>query len=156
MAGHRRHFGRRWLAAYGLLVVLVIACVSAHSAIARQLNNWKLLPQPERFTELYFTHPTSLPTTYAPGETQIVAFTAHSLEHRITTYTFVVTVNNEVGNAEQTLARGSFTLTNNQTKNITETATLPPLGSREQITVTLTNMQTSIDYWLNEKTETKA
>ncbi|HEY8999160.1 MAG TPA: DUF1616 domain-containing protein [Candidatus Saccharimonadales bacterium] len=155
MAGQRKSIGRRWLTAYALLAVLLIACAFAHSAIARQLNDWKVLPQPERLTELYFTHPTALPTTYAAGQTQTVAFTAHNLEHRITTYTYSIAANDETGNASQTLAHGTFTLAEDQTKNVTANVTLPALGNREQITVSLTNVSTSIDYWLNVGTEAK-
>ncbi len=150
MARQHKQFGRRLFIVYAPLAVITIAvCVVAHSAIARQLNEWKLLPQPERFTELYFTHPASLPATYTPGQTQTIAFTAHNLEHRTTTYSYTITANGTK------LSNGTFILAENQTRQVADTVTLPPLGNRAEITVTLTNVHTSIDYWVNVGTEAK-
>lgn len=154
MAEHRNHPKRRTLTAYALLAVLVIVCAFTHSAIARQLNNWKLLPQPERLTELYFTDPSSLPSDYTPNGNQTVTFTTHNLEYRTTTYNYVVTAGGMDTSQIQELASGTFTLPQNGVRKLTVPITLPALSQREEVSVNLTNVSTSIDFWLNE-TEAK-
>jgi uncharacterized membrane protein len=129
-------------------VVLVSALIITAPAIKRQLNAWKLLPQPERLTELYFTSPNQLPASYTPGQPQTVSFTAHNLEYRTTNYTYQISEQNQAGSATQPLAAGSFVLGQNQYHTQAVRIPLANLGSRVKVEVALTNVNESIDYWV--------
>jgi uncharacterized membrane protein len=116
-------------------VVLIVLIVLASPAIKRQLNDWKLLPEPERLTELYFTHPNSLPSSYMPGQTQTVSFTVHNLEYRTTTYKYTVVEAAQAGQAGTTLASGRFTLNQGSYKKVTDLVAIQPSGARVNVEV---------------------
>lgn len=122
-----------------------------HAPIDRQLRDWKLLPEPERLTELYFTHPNNLPSNYTPGQPQTVAFTVHNLEYRTTDYHYQIVEQSQAGNASQTLASGSFTLTQNQYSSPMLNITPTDLGQHVKVEVRLGDQNESIDYLLNKE-----
>ena len=78
-------------------------------AIVTQLGEWRLLPEPERVTELYFTDYTKLPKSLAAGSHHTVTFTVHNLEHQPTVYHYRLLATSEQG-AEQSLGNGTFML----------------------------------------------
>ena len=135
-----------------LLVVLVMIVVSINSlpAVKRQLNSWKLLPQPETLTELYFTNPTQLPTTYTPGLAQSLNFTVHNLEYKNITYSYVINEVDVEGNVVQPLTNSIFTLGHDQYKVESILITPIDLGQKIKISVDLLNMDQSIDYLLSK------
>ena len=135
--------------AAGGIVILAILGGIFRSQIHNQLNAWKLLPRPERLTELYFTKPNNLPSTYSPGQTQTVSFTVHNLEYRTTTYSYTILEQNNAGTTIQTLSSGSFTLDQNQYQTPQIKVQIADAGTRAKIVVQLTNVHESIDYWLN-------
>lgn len=132
------------------LIVVVLAIFSA-GTIKRQLNDWKLLPQSERLTELYFTHPNDLPNLYQPGHAQTVSFTTHNLEYKYVTYHYQILEQAENSSSSKLLKSGSFSLFQNQTTQPSVTITPINLGSRVQISVKLTNINESIDYWVVDR-----
>jgi len=127
-----------------------VTVVATQNQIAAQLHAWKLLPEPERLTELYFTNQPALPTTYLPGDVQAVAFSVHNLEQTSTRYSYVISQLNEKGDQTVVLARGNFTLGKNHYKAATVPVILTDLGSRSLVRVALTNTDDTISYW-NEK-----
>jgi hypothetical protein len=132
--------------------VLAIGCLTiiitlSSSAIDRQLHSWKLLPEPERLTELYFTDHAALPTSYSPGATQTVSFTVHNLEYRTTSYHFVISQRSQTGKQTLGLASGNFTLKQNQYSNQKITVSLGDLD-RSQVIVSLTPGNENINYWV--------
>ncbi|HEX9153502.1 MAG TPA: DUF1616 domain-containing protein [Candidatus Saccharimonadales bacterium] len=106
-------------------------------AIYDQLYSWKLIPRPERLTELYFTEHTKLPTTYAPAQQQTVKFTTHNLEYRKTTYKYVISQEGQDGKVKQQLAAGGFTLEHDKAKTTEAPIQLTDLGSRSRIVISL-------------------
>ena len=134
-----------------LTVTIIIGTMILAPAINRQMHAWKLLPEPERLTELYFTDHTKLPTSYVPGQTQTVRFTVHNLEYRTTTYHYVITESCPGCAASQTLTRGIFTLGQNQYKKDSVVITLKDVGTRAKVTVSLQGQNESIDYWVNRE-----
>lgn len=134
------------------LVVAIVACAAVlsifHQGIYSQLNNWKLLPQPEHFSELYFTSPDTLPTTYLPGRSQHVFFTVHNMEYRTTNYPYQIIQTSQDGQQLEVLASGTFTLAQNQSHTQQLTITPIDLGTRSKITVELINQPQSISYWV--------
>ncbi len=133
----------------GIILLLVILAVGFHSAIDRQMRSWKLLPEPERLTELYFTHPNSLPTTYTPGQTQTVSFTVHNLEYQTTNYTYKIIETSTDNSQAQTLTSGTFTLAQNIYKQETVNISTVDLGEKVKVEVDLVKQNETIDYLLN-------
>lgn len=134
----------------GIILIIVALGAGFHSAIDRQMRSWKLLPEPERLTELYFTHPNSLPTKYVPGQVQTVSFTVHNLEYQTTNYHYVIIEKNQDGSQSQTLASSSFTLPQNGYKKEAVNISTVDLGSHVKLGVDLTNVNESIDYLLQK------
>jgi len=135
----------------GVIVVLIALAGIFHSSIDRQMRAWKLLPEPEKLTELYFTHPNSLPTTYVPGQTQTVYFTVHNLEYQTTDYHYTISETNQSGSQSQTLSSASFSLPQNGYQKEAVNISTIDLGSRVKVEVDLKNVHESIDYWLDKE-----
>ena len=133
-----------------VVIILLILGLVFHQPIKNQLNSWKLLPEPERLTELYFTKPNNLPSTYTPGQSQTVSFTVHNLEYRTTAYPYQISEQNQADTQSQTLAQGQFTLKQNAYEHAVSTIVLPDLGSRVKVVINLPNLAESIDYWVSE------
>ena len=145
-----KHHGWVKFARSGLivLVIILLASVNAH-AIKNQLNDWKLLPQPERLTELYFTNPNNLPSTYNLSLNQQFGFTVHNLEYRNTDYTYQVLEQSSDGSQTIILRQGTFWLKQNQYKTTSENLSLSNLSPRVKVIVNLSNVNESIDYSSN-------
>lgn len=145
------NFGRhaKWMVLLGIAFVLIGLGIGLLQQIKNQLNDWKLLPEPEKLTELYFTHPNNLPATYRPGQTQTLSFTVHNIEHKTMTYHYKITEAGQNHQAPKTIRQGSFTLRQNQYRTVTASTTLADLGSRVKITADLPTANESIDYWVN-------
>lgn len=132
-----------------IVIVAVIIIYLASPSIKSLLKDWKLLPEPEQLTELYFTHPNSLPATYSPGQVQAVAFTVHNLEYKTTSYHYFITEQSQTSGQPVTLSRGSFTLAQNGYKSPVVNISLPDAGARAKVTVNLVSENESINYWVN-------
>jgi hypothetical protein len=118
--------------------------------IRNQLNVWKLLPEPERLTELYFNNNAQLPTHYIPGQPQKTSFTVHNLEYQNTAYFYTVTAVPDGSTTSTALANGVLSLAQNQSVTTPITVTLPDLGPRVKVVVKLSNENESIDYWVTK------
>lgn len=132
------------------------------TTLTGQLHAWKLLPRPERLTELYFSDPTHLPATYTPGRTQSVSFTVHNFEHQTTDYRYTLTA--WTPQREQALGNGHLTLGHDGRQNVTRIITVPALDRRTEIRVhlqysgipfgrdTASAETQAIHYWVNKAT----
>lgn len=116
--------------------------------IVNQLNSWKLLPEPEKLTELYFTKPNSLPTTYVPNQKQSINFTVHNLEYQTMTYKYAIVEESQDGKQVKTLDLNSFTIDQNQYQSVSFTGPLANLGSKAKVVIELPTVNESIDYLL--------
>jgi len=120
-----------------LLVGLVGAAVLSRSALAKQLQNWQVSPQPERFTELYFTNYQQLPSMVDAGAAQSVQFTVRSFEHQATVYHYVIVAKSAAGGDAQQLAAGTFTIAQGNSQKVGQSVAVPALGARVVVWVTL-------------------
>jgi len=110
----------------------------AHQAnIARQADDWLLMPRPQRLTELYFADHRHLPTSLRPGATVKLAFTVHNLEQQPTSYHYRMTAMSLVNSAEQPLGAGVFTIASDEYKTMAQNITVPLITARSAIKVTL-------------------
>jgi hypothetical protein len=130
------------------LTLIVGSLVIFSTTITNQLRSWRLLPQPESLTELYFTSPLSLPTHYRAGSAQPVAFTVHNLENQTERYNYAIVASTASGAPPQLLNSGSFVLEQGAYQHIADTVLLGPLGRRVKVSVTLINQNEAIHYWL--------
>jgi hypothetical protein len=121
--------------------------------IKNQLNAWKLLPQPERLTELYFADSAQLPSAYTPATPQHVSFTVHNLEYQTMTYHYSVTAQADGSSTTTPITSSNLQLAQNQSATTPLTVTLPNLGSRVKVSVSLTNVNESIDYWVTRSNQ---
>jgi len=137
----------------GIVIVggILIGTLEAQP-IKNQLNAWKLLPQPERLTELYYDHSANLPASYTPGRPQSVSFTVHNLEYQSLTYHYSVTATPDGSTTATPLTSGTLKLAQNQYATVPLTITVPDLGPRVQVAIKLTstslNVNETIDYWV--------
>lgn len=131
----------------GVVVSAILLGGIFHNQVKTQLNAWKLLPQPERLTELYFTKPNALPTKYISGQPQTVSFTVHNLEYSTMTYHYQIIEKNQNGSQYKTLYGGAFTLRPNIYQSETLKITPVDFGNRVKVAVKLLNINESIDYW---------
>lgn len=125
------------------------------------MNDWLLLPRPQRFTELYFTDHTQIPAAADAGSTQKLLFTVHNLENRDTTYRYQLIAVPENGTPDRPLGEGTVTLTHNQLQTIDQAFVLPAVSGRAAIKINLSYegiptagdapvLQTqSIHWWVN-------
>lgn len=130
------------------IVIVVASGVSLHQQIVNQLNAWKLLPEPEKLTELYFTKPNNLPSTYIPGQKQNVRFTVHNIEYQTETYQYKILEQSQDGSQTQQLASGKFTLQQDQYQGQNVKVTPADMGKRVKIIVELPTVNETISYWV--------
>lgn len=141
------------------VTTLTIGTFLGWPAIARQMNDWRLLPRPERLTELYFTDYQHLPTAEQSDVTQTVTFTVHNLEHQTTTYYYTLTAQAEGQKTEYPVGTGDFVLDQDKTAVTSKVVMLPQLTGRVALKVSLeyksiafgddvlTTQKQSIHYW---------
>lgn len=144
------------------LVGFLAVIFTNQSAIAKQLDNWLLLPRTQGLTELYFADDTHLPAAIKVGVPQKLAFTVHNFEHETTSYRYKLIVVKGDDGTEQVLGTGLAIVHPQQSQTVNETIKLPsvsfaraaikveleyqgmPFGSR-----TLSAQHQSIQYWVN-------
>lgn len=128
------------------VMILIVVGILGRTTIAAQLRDWKVLPAQEQLTELYFFDHERLPAAYRPDQPQPVAFTIRNLEGSALRYTYRITATPE-GGATTPLKEGSLRISNTAARTVQESVTMPDLGARVRIDVTINNNQ-SISYWV--------
>lgn len=101
------------------------------------MDDWKLLPRPERLTELYFTDYKQLRPSAGVDAPQTVAFTVRNFEHQAITYHYVLTAMSEDGLTEYPLGGGKFTLAHDRSLVVSKPIVLPPKDGRLSVRVSL-------------------
>ena len=133
-------------------VILIALCVAAAAAtyvnwdaISHELLALRLIPQEERFTELYFDqYPTA--TEHAGLQRISFTFAIHNKEGATVTYPYTV-----YGEANDQILISSSATT---TVGADETAVIPvslnfPYGSRRRVVIELTKLGQRISFWLS-------
>lgn len=103
------------------------------------------LPQPERFTELYFENHTKLPTEAQPNQPYTFSFTVHNLEYQDTPYNYESYLDLDTGKAE--IGHGSFTLKQDEYLTVRQEYSLAMALPKTKIVVNLINKNQQIDFW---------
>jgi len=103
------------------------------AVIAKQLQDWQVIPQPERLSELYFTGHANLPQSLAAGSNYTVAFTVHNLEHQPITYHYKIVAESPSSNTEQPLGEGTFLLGHDKTQLSEAQVTVPTVEAEANV-----------------------
>lgn len=141
-----------------MIGVIGIAAVN-QTVIAKQLDNWQLLPQPQQTTELFFTDALHLPKVLRLGAPHDVAFTLHNVEHNQVTYRYTVSAKSGSDNTLHPLKSDVVTLNHDAHRSIVETIHAPAVSTLMALQVDLEYQGTgddsavgsqkqSIRYWI--------
>jgi hypothetical protein len=135
-----------------VVVALIIGLAAGfHTLTQRQLDSWKLLPQPERLTELFFSNPNALPTTYVPGANQSVAFTIHNMESHAERYRYTITEAASPQQRGRLLKAGVLVVRQGSHRERLDQVILRRLAKRVLVTVSLPEQRLAIAYWVTAK-----
>ncbi len=136
MRSNTRRFNRKQLV---LLVVAVVAFMLVTGLgqllFVRQLHAWRLIPQSERFSELYFTHHDDLPMFALPDSEQRIDFTIRNVERQTTEYRYRILARAADSAGNRVLTEGVQRLAAGAEAEVTRSVTLPPLGKRVALEV---------------------
>ncbi len=144
----RNNRGRIFLVAT-LVVLLAIAIFiyAERGKVYAEMNNLKLVPQNEAFTELYFNDYAALPKNTVAGQPVAFSFTIHNVEGVTTTYPYNVYFAYPNG-AKDVFASTSITLASDASSSITIYHTFATSNLEGQVVVDLSNLNQTIDFIL--------
>lgn len=134
----------------GVVAALVIFALIAFdtSAVETALRKYKLLPEPERFSELYLENHLQLPKSYVRGGNNSFTFTVHNVEHKPMKYEYVVdAISTE---SARIITKGSFELEHDAYKSVTARIASPEAATRTKINISLENKDQSIHFWVDK------
>lgn len=150
--------------ALGIVVIVLVGYgVFSIPYVQETLKSWRVLPQPERLTEAYFTDHQNLPTKYTPNSLISVDFTLHNIEYKTTLYKYQILQQSEDKSVSRVLASGEKSLSHDEIANIKVPVTMQDTGKRARIMVIITYDGTadgtdnpeqknqSIFYWVRQK-----
>ena len=156
----------KWLFLLALVLILIsIVCYEGNTVYA-ELENLKLIPMQERFTELYFENPSFLPQRAFAGDPISFSFTIHNLEAVSTNYPYNIYFEGSNGQSV-VFASSSVTLAENTSKTIDITyifpiasttrridgnkVILPSVNETGMVVVDLISLNQQIDFLLSGK-----
>jgi hypothetical protein len=129
------------IAAFAAVILLYLIRTTVYAG----LNNLDLIPQPERFTELYFEDASNLPRMTVAKQPIEFAFTIHNLEGVTTTYPYSVYLKYPFANND-VLVSSTITLADNATTTIPIQYVFPATNEQVEVVVDLTSLNQSIDF----------
>lgn len=132
-----------------LVIVWAGLCVSIgyakQSSLYEVLNTLKLVPEPERFTELYFENASFLPKETVEGVSDSFSFTVHNMEGATTTYPYRVYFEYPSGH-EVTFTENRVSLPDTASTTISVSHAFLASNERGMVVVSLTSLNQSIDF----------
>lgn len=136
---------------FSLLVVLVVAIFfyTERESIHVQLDKWKLIPRPERFTELYLENHADLPRSVVAGQIVPFSFTVHNLEGKTMEYPYEVYALAQNESEQQTIGRGNIILDHDAAKTIESSFVFPENQKKTTIFIVLPTLDQEIHFILS-------
>lgn len=138
-----------------ILIIFLTTLTFLHSSFKNVIKNvypelyaLNIIPKPESFTELYFENHESLPFTILPQQQYAISFTIHNLEHKNMNYIYEAYIT--TGSNKTILQQGSVFLKNDERKTLSIPFTINASISKSEIVVNISNLQQSIDFWVNK------
>lgn len=133
-------------------VLLFALLAFDRNSVIAALHRHQLLPQPERFTELYLEDHLALPRSYNPKRNNSFTFTVHNLEHKPMDYVYVVeAISTE---SARIISRGNFRLEHDGYKSVTAKIASTEAQVRTKINISLENKDQSIHFWVDKSENT--
>jgi len=130
-----------------ILVAILGSLYFETGPIYGELKNLNLIPVPERFTELYFQDPATLPNSVAKGKTLSFSFVIHNVEGATTTYPYVAYFESS-DNTKSVLQNGNVSLSDNESTTIAVAHTFAAAAGTGTIVVDLPTLSQQIDFLL--------
>jgi len=118
------------------------------SEIHAQMDEWKLIPKQERFTELYLNDHVNLPKQVQKGEKITFSFVIHNLEGKNWAYPYAVFFMSQNGQISK-IEEKTVTLADGEYKTIEESYTSDLDENKGGIYVALQQPQQEIHFLLN-------
>jgi hypothetical protein len=135
------------IAVAGFVIIVVLGTFLAGTPLVHaQLENLKLLPQPEHYTELYFNDPSALPST-VPLASIAFSFTIHNVTGQAMVYPYTVSLVTSPTTTE-VISSGSEQVNAGQTVAVPAVVSVSKTVKSGEVVVTLVNQKQSIDFWL--------
>jgi hypothetical protein len=139
--------------ALGIGVTLIVGVLIFFNLNAAAINNelvaLDLVPKPEKLTELYFNNSANLPASATGDQAISFSFVIHNLEAANYQYVYEVSVN--ANGTRRIVDSGKVLVKNNQYYVKNEQFNLLSSPGRQEVVVALTNMQQSIDFWIETR-----
>lgn len=129
-----------------ILLLLLFTYRTLGSAVYEQLNKFGLMPEPERFTELYFDDYDNLPKKIIDNKTISFSFTVHNLEGMDKEYPYVIYTKKNHG--ETVLDIKTVSVKNNEYKTVTESYTFNEFSTEEIVFIELIEQDQKIHFLL--------
>lgn len=132
-----------------LLIGVAIFFYIERAVVWTQLDEWKLIPRPERFTELYLENHANLPKFVSAGQTVPFSFTVHNLEGQAMEYSYRVYAVFSDNGEQQAIGQGDLSLEQNGVKTIENVFTFPENQKKVTIFMTLPALGQEIHFILS-------
>ena len=147
---NRQLFKLASLLVIGVTVVVTVLIVFNlnKASIDNELVALDLIPKPEKLTELYFNNSANLPDAVKGNRVISFSFVIHNLETTDYQYVYEVTVNAK--GTRHIVDSGNVLVRNNQYYVKNEEFKLTTASGRQEVIVSLNNMQQSIDFWIGK------
>jgi len=129
-----------------LLVCLSLLLVITTPSLGRPIKDFFITSftrRPERLTELFFTDPSQLPTTFVDAQSLSVRFVIRNHEGHLETYHYRVYANTTPKAPVRTAS-----IADGQYQTIGATVTMPTGSDRVQVVVELVDLHQSIHFWV--------
>lgn len=145
-----------------LIVVAVLATLNIGGSTQSVLSKMHIWPKPEGVSELFFTKPTALPTTFTPNSKTEIDFTVRNLELRDVTYDYKIEQLNPANEQTAVLNTGALSLSHSKEVQKRISVTPTDIRGESKISITVTypsdsnNQKTErlyISYWLKNSKE---
>jgi len=120
--------------------------VVAYKNIHEKLSEWKLIPIPETYTELYFEDHASLPKQTKANEKTTFSFTIHNQEGRVVEYPYEVYFKYTKLGWKVLFKEGTVTLTPGESQTITVSHTWRSSELEGKVVVELLDSDHYIDF----------
>lgn len=130
---------------FTLLSIVVLLSANTYS-IKNILNTYHLLPEPVRFSELYFENHMNLPQTSKQNEQLPFRFTLHNLENKTIEYKYQITAET-TSSGKLLLDEGFIQLVHDDLETIDANPMVTSVSGRTKIEVNLPDQQQNIHFW---------
>jgi hypothetical protein len=144
----KKSSGKKYIVSLAILAAFMFVMYQNKNAVYAQMDEWKLIPRSERFTELYFNDHINLPKQISKDDQISFSFVIHNLEGENKEYPYIVYYKSQDGQITN-IEEKTVTLADGEYKTIEESYTSTLQENTGGIFVELEQKQQGIDFLLN-------